>query len=103
MYEQNRCWGGWSLFHPTKLVRESSKHLPNGTPLTIRELLKSKVHEGVRVIVLLWDDKTSHDKFLLKMVGFTLIYICISLSLCLSRSLSTPSPSLSVNVLHKNV
>ncbi|KAF8690625.1 hypothetical protein HU200_040996 [Digitaria exilis] len=84
-YEQNKCWEdichaileahhliyivGWSLYHPVKLVRESTKHVPNGNPLTIGELLKRKVQEGVRVIVLLWDDKTSHDKFLLKTDG----------------------------------
>jgi phospholipase D1/2 len=61
IYEQNRCWEdichaileahrliyivGLPLFHPTKLVRESSKHLLSGTPLTVGELLKSKVHE----------------------------------------------------------
>uniref|UniRef100_A0A0D9WXI9 Phospholipase D n=1 Tax=Leersia perrieri TaxID=77586 RepID=A0A0D9WXI9_9ORYZ len=85
VYEQNKCWEdichaiveahhliyiiGWSLYHPVKLVRESTKSVPNGSPLTIGELLKSKVQEGVRVIVLLWDDKTSHDKFLLKTDG----------------------------------
>ncbi|KAG2640874.1 hypothetical protein PVAP13_2KG125248 [Panicum virgatum] len=84
-YEQNKCWEdichaiieahhliyivGWSLYHPVRLVRESSKPVPNGNPLTIGELLKRKVQEGVRVIVLLWDDKTSHDKFLLKTDG----------------------------------
>ncbi|WVZ62645.1 hypothetical protein U9M48_012365 [Paspalum notatum var. saurae] len=87
-YEQNKCWEdichaiieahhliyivGWSLYHPVKLVRESTKPIPNGNPLTIGELLKRKVQEGVRVIVLLWDDKTSHDKFLLKTVVGTL-------------------------------
>ncbi|OEL16526.1 Phospholipase D delta [Dichanthelium oligosanthes] len=87
-YEQNKCWEdichaiieahhliylvGWSLYHPVKLVRESTKPVPNGNPLTIGELLKRKVQEGVRVIVLLWDDKTSHDKFLLKTVVGTL-------------------------------
>ncbi|KAL5198262.1 hypothetical protein ABZP36_001774 [Zizania latifolia] len=85
VYEQNRCWEdichaileahhliyiiGWSLYHPVKLVRESTKPVSSGSPLTIGELLKSKVQEGVRVIVLLWDDKTSHDKFLLKTDG----------------------------------
>ncbi|XP_071682359.1 phospholipase D delta isoform X2 [Lolium perenne] len=84
-YEQNRCWEdichaiveahhliyviGWSLYHPIKLLRESTKPLPNGVPQTVGEVLKSKVQEGVRVIVLLWDDKTSHDKFLLKTDG----------------------------------
>ncbi|KAG8080841.1 hypothetical protein GUJ93_ZPchr0007g6274 [Zizania palustris] len=85
VYEQNRCWEdichavleahhliyiiGWSLYHPVKLVRESTKPVPSGSPLTIGDILKSKVQEGVRVIVLLWDDKTSHDKFLLKTDG----------------------------------
>ncbi|CAD6220409.1 unnamed protein product [Miscanthus lutarioriparius] len=84
-YEQNKCWEdichaiieahhliyivGWSLYHPVKLVRESTKPVPNGNPVTIGEILKRKVQEGVRVIVLLWDDKTSHDKFLLKTDG----------------------------------
>ncbi|XP_052163482.1 phospholipase D delta-like isoform X1 [Oryza glaberrima] len=85
VYEQNKCWEdichaiaeahhliyiiGWSLYHPVKLVRESTKPVPNGSPPTLGGLLKSKVQEGVRVIVLLWDDKTSHDKFLLKTDG----------------------------------
>ena len=101
-YEQNKCWEdichaiieahhliyivGWSLYHPVRLVRESSKPVPNGNPLTIGELLKRKVQEGVRVIVLLWDDKTSHDKFLLKTVGFfpllEPLHFRISESLC---------------------
>uniref|UniRef100_A0A0D9X6T3 Phosphoglycolate phosphatase n=1 Tax=Leersia perrieri TaxID=77586 RepID=A0A0D9X6T3_9ORYZ len=29
--------------------------LPGGTPLTLGELLKGKAHEGVRVVILLWD------------------------------------------------
>uniref|UniRef100_A0A0D9YHH2 Phospholipase D n=1 Tax=Oryza glumipatula TaxID=40148 RepID=A0A0D9YHH2_9ORYZ len=85
VYEQNKCWEdichaiaeahhliyiiGWSLYHPVKLVRESTKPVPNGSPPTLGGLLKTKVQEGVRVIVLLWDDKTSHDKFLLKTDG----------------------------------
>ncbi|KAL6639645.1 hypothetical protein ACP70R_023375 [Stipagrostis hirtigluma subsp. patula] len=84
IYEQNKCWEdichaiaeahhliyivGWSLYHPVKIVRESTKPVPRGNPQTIGELLKNKVQEGVRVIVLLWDDKTSHDRFLLKTI-----------------------------------
>ncbi|CAL4920042.1 unnamed protein product [Urochloa decumbens] len=84
IYEHGKCWEdichaiiqahhlvymvGWSIYHPVKLVRESTKALPGGTPATLGELLKKKVREGVRVVVLLWDDKTSHDKFLLKTV-----------------------------------
>ncbi|CAM0146607.1 unnamed protein product [Urochloa decumbens] len=88
IYEHGKCWEdichaiiqahhlvymvGWSIYHPVKLVRESTKALPGGTPGTLGELLKKKVREGVRVVVLLWDDKTSHDKFLLKTVVGTL-------------------------------
>jgi phospholipase D1/2 len=86
IYEHGKCWEdichaviqahhlvymvGWSIYHPVKLVREPTKPLPGGTPATLGELLKMKVREGVRVVVLLWDDKTSHDKFLLKTVRF---------------------------------
>ncbi|KAF8708739.1 hypothetical protein HU200_030124 [Digitaria exilis] len=84
IYEHGKCWEdichaiiqahhlvymvGWSIYHPVKLVREPTKPLPGGTPSTLGELLKGKIREGVRVVVLLWDDKTSHDKFLLKTV-----------------------------------
>ncbi|KAG8061724.1 hypothetical protein GUJ93_ZPchr0003g17345 [Zizania palustris] len=84
VYEHGRCWEeichaiveahhlvymvGWSIYHPVKLVREPTRPLPGATPSTLGELLKSKAHEGVRVVILLWDDKTSHDKFLLKTV-----------------------------------
>lgn len=92
MYEHRKCWEdichaiieahhliymiGWSIYHPVKLVREPTKPLPSGTPSTLGELLKGKVHEGVRVVILIWDDKTSHDKFLLKTVcSFCILYI----------------------------
>ncbi|XP_006650874.2 phospholipase D delta-like [Oryza brachyantha] len=85
VYEHGRCWEdichsiveahhlvymvGWSIYHPVKLVREPTRPLPGGTPSMLGELLKGKAHEGVRVVILLWDDKTSHDKFLLKTDG----------------------------------
>ncbi|KAJ4833057.1 hypothetical protein Tsubulata_001028 [Turnera subulata] len=84
-YKQNTCWEdichaileahhliyivGWSVFHPVKLVRERTRPLPAGGELTLGELLKNKSQEGVRVILLIWDDKTSHDKFYLKTDG----------------------------------
>uniref|UniRef100_A0A3Q7G4P3 Uncharacterized protein n=1 Tax=Solanum lycopersicum TaxID=4081 RepID=A0A3Q7G4P3_SOLLC len=46
-----------------KLIREPTRPLPRGGDLTLDELLKYKSQEGVRVLLLLWDDKTSHDKF----------------------------------------
>ncbi|KAI6678756.1 hypothetical protein NL676_039552 [Syzygium grande] len=62
---------GWSIYHPVRLVREPSRELPNGGELSLGELLKHKSEEGVRVVVLIWNDKTSHDKFLLKTDGVT--------------------------------
>ncbi|KAK7318749.1 hypothetical protein RJT34_03456 [Clitoria ternatea] len=85
MFQHNKCWEdicyaileahhliyiiGWSVFHPVRLVRESTKPLPSGGELSLGELLKYKSQEGLRVVVLIWDDRTSHDKFLLKTDG----------------------------------
>jgi len=63
---------GWSIFHKVKLVREPSKPLPRGGDLNLGELLKYKSQEGVRVLLLVWDDKTSHNKFFLRTVCFYL-------------------------------
>lgn len=59
---------GWSVFHPIKLIREPTKELPAGGELSLGELLKFKSQEGVRVLLLIWDDKTSHDTLFLKTV-----------------------------------
>lgn len=63
---------GWSIYHKVKLVRESEKPLPDGGNLNLGELLKYKSQEGVRVLLLVWDDKTSHDKFFIR----TVMIIC---------------------------
>jgi len=62
---------GWSVYDKVKLVRESSpkRPLPEGGDLTLGELLKFKSQEGVRVCLLVWDDKTSHDKMFIKTGG----------------------------------
>lgn len=63
---------GWSIFDKVKLVRESTKKLPrgeDGKELTLGELLKYKSEEGVRVLLLVWDDKTSHNKLFFKTAG----------------------------------
>ncbi|XP_016456679.2 phospholipase D delta isoform X3 [Nicotiana tabacum] len=85
VYQHNRCWEdicyaiseahhliyivGWSVFHKIKLIREPTRPLPRGGDLTLGELLKYKSQEGVRVLLLVWDDKTSHDKFLINTAG----------------------------------
>ncbi|PIN17236.1 Phospholipase D1 [Handroanthus impetiginosus] len=60
---------GWSVFHKIKLIREPTRPLPRGGDLTLGELLKYKSQEGVRVLLLVWDDKTSHDKFFINTAG----------------------------------
>ncbi|KAL7590273.1 hypothetical protein Lser_V15G36709 [Lactuca serriola] len=60
---------GWSIYDKVKLVREPSKPLPSGWDLTLGELLKYKSQEGVRVLLLIWDDKTSHNNLFIKTEG----------------------------------
>ncbi|KAL7613052.1 hypothetical protein Lser_V15G04985 [Lactuca serriola] len=60
---------GWSIYDKVKLIREPNMPLPNGGDLTLGELLKYKSEEGVRVLLLVWDDKTSHNKFFIKTEG----------------------------------
>ncbi|KAK7359099.1 hypothetical protein VNO77_01045 [Canavalia gladiata] len=85
VFQHNKCWEdichaileahhliyviGWSIYHPVRLVREPTKPLPSGGELSLGELLKYKSQEGLRVVMLIWDDRTSHDKFLLKTDG----------------------------------
>ncbi|VFQ85055.1 unnamed protein product [Cuscuta campestris] len=63
---------GWSIYHKVRLVREPTRPLPNGGNLNLGELLKYKSQEGVRVLLLVWDDKTSHSKFFINTVVGTL-------------------------------
>ncbi|XP_020079646.1 phospholipase D delta-like [Ananas comosus] len=60
---------GWSVYHKVRLVREPTRPIPSAGKLTLGELLKYKSQEGVRVCLLVWDDKTSHDKLLIKTGG----------------------------------
>nr|GEW04037.1 phospholipase D delta [Tanacetum cinerariifolium] len=78
VFEHNSCWEdichaissatqliyivGWSIFHKVKLIREPTRPLPRGGDLTLGELLKYKSQEGVRVLLLVWDDITSESK-----------------------------------------
>ncbi|WOL00121.1 hypothetical protein Cni_G08834 [Canna indica] len=46
---------GWSIFHTVRLVRDAG----DSSSVTLGDLLKSKSQEGVRVLLLVWDDPTS--------------------------------------------
>ncbi|XP_061346680.1 phospholipase D beta 1-like isoform X1 [Gastrolobium bilobum] len=48
---------GWSVWHQVKLVRDAG-HASN---FTLGDLLRSKSQEGVRVLLLVWDDPTSRS------------------------------------------
>ncbi|KAJ0039631.1 hypothetical protein Pint_28743 [Pistacia integerrima] len=54
---------GWSVYAKIKLIREPTRPLPRGGDLTLGDLLKYKSEEGVRVLLLIWEDKTSRDKY----------------------------------------
>ncbi|KAK1440542.1 hypothetical protein QVD17_06371 [Tagetes erecta] len=60
---------GWSVFDKIKLIREPTRPLPRGGDLTLGELLKYKSEEGVRVLLLVWDDKTSHSTLFVNTPG----------------------------------
>ncbi|XP_011008452.1 PREDICTED: phospholipase D alpha 1-like [Populus euphratica] len=73
-YNPHRCWEdvfdsitnakhfiyitGWSVYTEISLVRDSRRPKPGGD-ITLGELLKKKASEGVRVLILIWDDRTS--------------------------------------------
>ncbi|EEF44789.1 phospholipase D alpha 1 isoform X1 [Ricinus communis] len=73
-YEPHRCWEdvfdaitnakhliyitGWSVYTEISLIRDSRRPKPGGD-ITLGELLKKKASEGVRVLMLVWDDRTS--------------------------------------------
>ncbi|KAG9141078.1 hypothetical protein Leryth_001587 [Lithospermum erythrorhizon] len=73
-YEPHRCWEdifdaitnakhfiyitGWSVYTEISLIRDSRRERPGGD-VTVGELLKKKASEGVRVLMLVWDDRTS--------------------------------------------
>ncbi|CAH9106756.1 unnamed protein product [Cuscuta europaea] len=73
-YEPHRCWEdifdaisnakhliyitGWSVYTEISLVRDSRRPRPGGD-IMLGELLKKKASEGVKVCMLVWDDRTS--------------------------------------------
>ncbi|KAL7181904.1 hypothetical protein ACSBR1_040754 [Camellia fascicularis] len=74
IYEPHRCWEdifdavtnarhliyitGWSKYTKITLIRDPKRPRPQGN-ITLGDLLKKKADEGVIVLVLVWDDRTS--------------------------------------------
>lgn len=75
-YEPHRCWEdvfdaitnakhfiyitGWSVYTQISLIRDSRRQKEGGDVM-LGELLKKKASEGVKVLMLVWDDRTSVD------------------------------------------
>ncbi|CAK9147116.1 unnamed protein product [Ilex paraguariensis] len=73
-YEPHRCWEdifdaiskakhliyitGWSVYTEITLIRDPRRPKPGGD-MTLGQLLIKKANEGVRVLMLVWDDRTS--------------------------------------------
>lgn len=90
-FVHNKCWEdichtilearhmvylmGWSIYDKVRLVRESTKELPRIGESTLGELLKHKSREGVRVLLLVWDDRTSQRKVYLKTVRILVLHL----------------------------
>ncbi|GFQ05509.1 phospholipase d alpha 1 [Phtheirospermum japonicum] len=76
--EPQRCWEdvfdaisnakhliyitGWSVYTKISLVRDPKREKPGGD-MILGELLKKKADEGVNVLLLVWDDRTSIPEF----------------------------------------
>eukprot|EP01018_Ginkgo_biloba_P003504 Gb_39984 [translate_table: standard] len=74
VYQHHRCWedlfecisgaehliyiAGWSVYTEINLIRDPRRQKLGGDQ-TLGELLKRKANEGVRVLLLVWDDRTS--------------------------------------------
>ncbi|KAJ8633658.1 hypothetical protein MRB53_026994 [Persea americana] len=81
LYEHGKCWQdifnaisqakrliyivGWSVYHKVRLVREANY----ASNCTLGDLLRAKSQEGVRVLLLVWDDPTSRKFWVLQTDG----------------------------------
>ncbi|GBG72654.1 hypothetical protein CBR_g12228 [Chara braunii] len=50
---------GWSVYYKIQLIRDEERMIPGAEGLTLGDLLVRKANEGVKVLLLIWDDRTS--------------------------------------------
>ncbi|KAG6554629.1 hypothetical protein Mapa_003647 [Marchantia paleacea] len=50
---------GWSVYTEIKLIRDEDRMIEGARGVTLGQLLKRRADEGVRVNILVWDDRTS--------------------------------------------
>lgn len=51
---------GWAVWHKVRLIRDATSR-SHASEYTLGDLLRSKSQEGVRVLLLVWDDPTSRN------------------------------------------
>ncbi|EFJ30966.1 hypothetical protein SELMODRAFT_231070 [Selaginella moellendorffii] len=75
LYQPTRCWEdmfhaisnakhliyitGWSVFTEITMIRDPARASLGAEAQTLGQLLRRKAEEGVRVLLLVWDDRTS--------------------------------------------
>lgn len=85
LYQPQRCWedicraileakhivfiAGWSVFTQIRLVRDPTRPMGDLVDVTLGELLKRRAEEGIRVLMLVWNDTTSFNNPLVKSEG----------------------------------
>ena len=60
---------GWSIYDKITLMRDPARPTPPGGDLQLGEMLKKRAQEGVRVLLMVWDDVTSLNNPLIKNVS----------------------------------
>ncbi|GJP53963.1 hypothetical protein CLOM_g13073 [Closterium sp. NIES-68] len=84
-YTESYCWedicrtildareviyiGGWSVSTKIALMRDPSRPMPLHGDMPLGQLLIRKAREGVRVLVLIWDDRTSLNNAAFRTAG----------------------------------
>ncbi|CAI7912346.1 unnamed protein product, partial [Closterium sp. NIES-54] len=84
-YEEGYCWedicrtildareviyiGGWSVSTKIALMRDATRPMAEHGDMPLGELLIKKAKQGVRVLVLIWDDRTSLNNAAFRTAG----------------------------------
>ncbi|GBG88989.1 hypothetical protein CBR_g48599 [Chara braunii] len=85
-YRHGRCWEdicaailgakhmiyivGWSVNDKIKLVRDPARPMGDGSQLTLGKLLKKKAATKVKVVLMIWDERTSRREIEFLKGGF---------------------------------
>ena len=65
---------GWSLYDKIHLRRDPGEKPQEGRWMSLGNMLRERAEEGVRVCILIWDDKTSVNAPFLKTDGLMMVH-----------------------------